>query len=876
MRGVTQVRSIKARKWWMKRSTLFAVAVCAAIASVGAIMVFAQAPPMDPPVMTPMPVAMVDVSWLPVAPIGANDTTYTLSYDTTYPFTATQTITTIATSYSIDGVDGVTYYAIVQADDGSGVLSDPSAVAQATADGRAPVSSFVPSPVSPNGAHGWYTSATASISVVETNSGLQTLIVNSTDVGADPGMVFAIPPDPSTYVVPLSQGLNTFSFSGTDVAGNVETPDKTASLSLDSVAPTCAIAVSASGPTSQSITATMTAGDASPGSGVDRIEYAFLARGTSPSGGTVWTSVTASSVTTSAPQGRLTLFARSFDVAGNVSATQSADVFRDTAAPVTTLVTVPASPTGPSGSWLHAPAISLQVADTDPVTTTYYSWNNTATVATVGTSPVVPAGAGVQTLRFFSVDSAGNVESTHVVTFLVQDQQSYTITFNSNGGSAVPPITQLFGSAVATPTAPTLAGNTFAGWFSDVGLTTPYTFTTMPSANITLYAKWTSINYSIAFNSNGGSAVATITQAAGSAVTTPTAPTKTGNTFAGWFSDVGLTTPYTFTTMPAANITVYVKWTVNSYTITFNSVGGSAVVAITQAFGSAVTAPAAPTKSGYTFAGWYSDAGLTTPYTFSTMPSANITLYAKWTASSYTITFVSNGGSAVAAITQEVGSTIVPPTPPTRTGYTFAGWFSDAGLTTPYVFFTSMPAANTTAYAKWTISTYTLTYTAGANGAIVGTSPQTVDYGSNGTTVTAMPADGYHFVSWSDGYPTAERRDLDVTVNHAVSATFASMQVATRLTMNVNPARLTLGHSAHFFGVIAPNVPDRTPIALLVRKAGQTKWRRAGFYVRTSNGHHWSTYYHPNTRGTYYFKVQFSATDVFAGSTSRTVTVVWR
>jgi uncharacterized repeat protein (TIGR02543 family) len=299
------------------------------------------------------------------------------------------------------------------------------------------------------------------------------------------------------------------------------------------------------------------------------------------------------------------------------------------------------------------------------------------------------------------------------------------------------------------------------------------------------------------------------------------------------------------------------------------------VTAITQAFGAAVSAPSAPTRTDYTFAGWYSDAGLSTAYTFTTMPAANITLYAKWTVNTYTITFDSNGGSAVTAITEAFGSAVSTPTAPTRTGYTFAGWFSDAGLSTPYLF-TTMPAANITLYAKWTINTYTLAYTAGANGTIVGTTPQTVAYGSNGTTVTATPASGYHFLSWSDGYPTAERRDLDVTANHTVSASFALSQVATRLTMNVNPTSLTLGHSAHFFGVIAPNVPNGTPIALLVRKAGQTKWSRAGFYVRTSSGHHWSTYYHPNTRGTYYFKVQFSATDLLAGSMSRTVTVVWR
>ena len=363
-----------------------------------------------------------------------------------------------------------------------------------------------------------------------------------------------------------------------------------------------------------------------------------------------------------------------------------------------------------------------------------------------------------------------------------------------------------------------------------------------------------------------------------------------------------------------------------------------------------MSTPTAPTRTGYTFAGWYSDAGLTTPYTFTTMPASNITVYAKWTANTYTITFVSNGGSAVTAITQAFGSAVTAPTAPTRTGYTFVGWYSNAGLTTLYTF-TTMPV-DTTLYAKWTINTYTLTYTAGAHGGVTGTSPQTVNYGSDGTLVTATPNSGYHFVSWSDGVLTAARIDTNVTANisvtasfaanavttftitgsagpggslsitgtvvveagsnltvgvtsdpgyeiasvtvdgvakpfgsvtfanisadHTVSATFALKKIATKLTINVNPITLKLGHSAHFFGVIAPNMVDRTPIRLMVRKAGQARWTNLAPYVRTFGGYHWSFYYHPNTRGTYYFKVQFAGTATYLGSTSRTVTVVWK
>ena len=120
-----------------------------------------------------------------------------------------------------------------------------------------------------------------------------------------------------------------------------------------------------------------------------------------------------------------------------------------------------------------------------------------------------------------------------------------------------------------------------------------------------------------------------------------------------------------------------------------------------------------------------------------------------------------------------------------------------------------------------------------------------------------MTAAGTHTIEyWT--MDIARNESAHVTKTFAVAAAPAS--VATKLTMNVSLTSLSLGHSAHFFGVIAPNMPNGTPISFLVRKAGQTKWTRAVPYARTYSAHHWSFYYHPSTRGTYYFKVKFAAT----------------
>ena len=186
---------------------------------------------------------------------------------------------------------------------------------------------------------------------------------------------------------------------------------------------------------------------------------------------------------------------------------------------------------------------------------------------------------------------------------------SYTLTFDTNGGSAIAPITQDYGTAITAPADPTKTGYTFAGW-------TPAIPATMPAENMTIKAKWTANQYTLTFDTNGGSTIAPITQDYGTAITAPADPTKTGYTFAGW-------TPAIPATMPAENMTIKAKWTVNQYTLIFDTNGGSTIAPITQDYGTAITAPADPTKTGYTFAGW-------TPAIPTTMPAENLTVTAQW------------------------------------------------------------------------------------------------------------------------------------------------------------------------------------------------------------------------------------------------------
>lgn len=137
---------------------------------------------------------------------------------------------------------------------------------------------------------------------------------------------------------------------------------------------------------------------------------------------------------------------------------------------------------------------------------------------------------------------------------------------------------------------------------------------------------------------------------------------------------------------------------VTLYTITFDTDGGTEIAPISQKVGTTVTAPAGPTKTGHTFAGWVDENGTATTVP-ATMPAKNITLKATWTINQYTITFNSNGGSAVASITQDYGTAITAPADPTKDGWDFGGWVPAVPST--------MPAGNITCVAQWSQETYT-------------------------------------------------------------------------------------------------------------------------------------------------------------------------
>jgi len=273
--------------------------------------------------------------------------------------------------------------------------------------------------------------------------------------------------------------------------------------------------------------------------------------------------------------------------------------------------------------------------------------------------------------NFYSYIFTGNVSFDTEIPINLDniDLKTYTVNFDSNGGSGTIPTAQTVraASGITLPLGNELSkgDEIFGGWSVDASgagvvysAGTRYTVT----SDITLYAKWYPAGttlYTVTFDSAGGSETASQSMVFGAVAIRPVDPYKANYTFGGWYSDEGAQTPYNFATPVSEDFTLYAKWIANKYTVTFNANGanGAAPAAVTVDYGYGITLPEAGllTKPDEVFNGWNTeDDGTGTSYASGAQytVTADVTLFAMWKedGETFTVSTPAEFDSALSAI----------------------------------------------------------------------------------------------------------------------------------------------------------------------------------------------------------------------------------
>ncbi len=300
--------------------------------------------------------------------------------------------------------------------------------------------------------------------------------------------------------------------------------------------------------------------------------------------------------------------------------------------------------------------------------------------------------------------------------------------------------------------------------------------------DMTCNLEFTPKTYTLTFNNNGGSGCATKSITYGNAYGTLCTPSRSNYTFLGWYTASSGGSLVTSSTVAAGNATIYAQWTPMNYTLTYNNNGGSGCANKSVTYGSTYGTLCTPTRSNYTFNGWFTASSGGSSVTSSTVTSGNATIYAQWTPINYTLTYNNNGGSGCTSKTVTYGSAYGALCTPSRSNHTFLGWYT-ASSGGSSVTSSTVTSGDATIYAQWLVNTCTITYAPGISATIANfPSSQTVNAGSYITISSLVPSTtSYGFNGWSYGGSTyAPNSSLGVCngANYTLTATWVTNAVA--------------------------------------------------------------------------------------------------
>lgn len=356
----------------------------------------------------------------------------------------------------------------------------------------------------------------------------------------------------------------------------------------------------------------------------------------------------------------------------------------------------------------------------------------------------------------------------------------YSIIYNLNGGTNAAENPEKYNVASATITLenPTKLGYVFGGWYTSNDYNDNERVKVIPNGsigNIELFAKWTPATYSIKFNKNNSKATGTMSN---QTLTYDSADTLTANrfvltgyTFKGWTTNSdGSGTLYineqevlNLSSEDGAIVNVYAKWEANTYSVTFDKNGGvNGTNSVSATYDSAMPTATAPTYTGYNFAGYYDADGV--QYYDAEMKSVrnwnkaeNTTLYARWNGKTFNVSFDRQGGTGgTTSVAATFNANMPSASAPSRTGYTFKGYFDGRNGTGTQYYSASMGSLHKwdkssvgTLYAYWEARTYTVSFNYnngnGNNGSVIAT------YDSEMPSIRGVPTrTGYIFVGYYD------------------------------------------------------------------------------------------------------------------------------
>lgn len=373
---------------------------------------------------------------------------------------------------------------------------------------------------------------------------------------------------------------------------------------------------------------------------------------------------------------------------------------------------------------------------------------------------------------------------------IVQNDEEYVIKFNNNYDGTVVKVTVKAGGTVTLPAEPTRPGYTFVGWYMSYRADAKEEFDPSKpiTSDFTVYAKW-AVNASeriITFHyMDNVTKDVTVTVMDGDKLNKPADPTYPDGTkaFTGWYKDQALTEKYDFNSTVNSSFDLYAGWKVSKATITFdlNYTGCAEATAVVVDLDVAMAKPTDPTREHYAFLGWFDRSVGGNEFNFASPVTSDMTLYAHWEESEFLVTFDLNG----ATLTEKVETSVYGKknesvktfadgleSKMSYEGHDFKGWFltkldtdsdTDSTIGKTQADITNITSAMTV-YAGWALSTYSVTFDLGYEGATGTPAAQSVKFGKTATEPTAPTREGYLFGGWYSDDKLSQQFTFDMLV----------------------------------------------------------------------------------------------------------------